>query len=76
VTHVCRGNYFMAGNRLNKTMGIGEAFRLSLQTVKTWELSSTRVPKGYFFFRSYSPSHYMYVIRRNICIIPPYNNLQ
>lgn len=53
----------MVGNRLNKTIGIKEAFRLSLQTVKAWELS--RLSKSYFFFRSYSPSHYMYVIKKN-----------
>ncbi|CAO2210662.1 unnamed protein product [Urochloa humidicola] len=52
------GNYFMVGDRLNKTMDIKEAFRLSLQTVKDWELSSARFSKSYFFFRSYSPSHY------------------
>ncbi|TVU06605.1 hypothetical protein EJB05_49829 [Eragrostis curvula] len=53
------GNYFMVGNHLNKTMGIREAFRLSLQTVKAWELSSSRFFRSYFFFRSYSPSHYI-----------------
>ncbi|CAL5006943.1 unnamed protein product [Urochloa decumbens] len=52
------GNYFMVGDRLNKTMDIKEAFRVSLQTVKDWELSSARFSKSYFFFRSYSPSHY------------------
>ncbi|XP_066360530.1 protein trichome birefringence-like 8 [Miscanthus floridulus] len=52
------GKYFMVGNRLNRTMNIKEAFRLSLQTVKDWELSSARCSKSYFFFRSYSPSHY------------------
>ncbi|KXG21876.1 hypothetical protein SORBI_3009G119600 [Sorghum bicolor] len=52
------GKYFMVRDRLNKTMNIKEAFRLSLQTVKDWELSSARFSKSYFFFRSYSPSHY------------------
>ncbi|KXG27322.1 hypothetical protein SORBI_3006G251100 [Sorghum bicolor] len=52
------GNYFMVGDRLNKTMDIKEAFRRSLQTVKDWELSSARFSKSHFFFRSYSPSHY------------------
>ncbi|CAL4934442.1 unnamed protein product [Urochloa decumbens] len=52
------GNYFMVGDRLNKTMDIKEAFRVSLQTVKDWELSSARFSKSYFFFTSYSPSHY------------------
>ncbi|CAO2201361.1 unnamed protein product [Urochloa humidicola] len=52
------GNYFMVGDRLNKTMNIREAFRLSLQTVMDWELSNARFPKSYFFFRGYSPSHY------------------
>ena len=53
-----RGDYFMVGDRLNKTMDIKDAFRWSLQTVKDWELSGTRFSKSYFFFRSYSPSHY------------------
>ncbi|KAL6623053.1 hypothetical protein ACP70R_032932 [Stipagrostis hirtigluma subsp. patula] len=52
------GNYFMVGGRLNRTMDIKEAFGLSLQTIKDWELSSVRRSKSYFFFRSYSPSHY------------------
>ncbi|XP_062190882.1 protein trichome birefringence-like 8 isoform X2 [Phragmites australis] len=52
------GNYFMVGDRLNKTMDLKEAFRLSLQTVEDWELSSARSSESYFFFRSYSPSHY------------------
>ncbi|EEE68357.1 protein trichome birefringence-like 8 isoform X2 [Oryza sativa Japonica Group] len=52
------GNYFMVGDRLNMSMDIKEAFRWSLDTVKDWEISSTRVPNSYFFFRSYSPSHY------------------
>ncbi|KAM0826102.1 hypothetical protein ACQ4PT_068563 [Festuca glaucescens] len=52
------GNYFMVGKRFNVTTDIKEAFRLSLQTVKRWELSSARFSKRYLFFRSYSPSHY------------------
>nr|XP_034601218.1 protein trichome birefringence-like 8 [Setaria viridis] len=52
------GNYFMVGDRLNMTMDIREAFWLSLQTVKDWELSSAQFSQSYFFFRSYSPSHY------------------
>uniref|UniRef100_A0ACD6A1Y9 Uncharacterized protein n=1 Tax=Avena sativa TaxID=4498 RepID=A0ACD6A1Y9_AVESA len=51
------GNYFMVGKRLNVTTDIRQAFRLSLQTVRRWELSA-RLPKSYLFFRSYSPSHY------------------
>uniref|UniRef100_A0ACD5X3R5 Uncharacterized protein n=1 Tax=Avena sativa TaxID=4498 RepID=A0ACD5X3R5_AVESA len=51
------GNYFMVGKRLNVTTDIKEAFRLSLQTVRRWELSA-RLPESYLFFRSYSPSHY------------------
>ena len=53
-----RGNYFMVGDRLNKSMDIKEAFRLSLETVKDWELRSAQCSKSFFFFRSYSPSHY------------------
>jgi len=56
-----RGDYFMVGDRLNRTMNIKEAFQLSLHTVKDWEdweLSGARFYKSYFFFRSYSPSHY------------------
>ncbi|KAF8666493.1 hypothetical protein HU200_053606 [Digitaria exilis] len=52
------GNYFMVGDRLNKTMDIKDAFRLSLQTVKNWELSSATFSGSHLFFRSYSPSHY------------------
>jgi len=52
------GNYFMVGDRLNKSMDIKEAFRLSLETVRDWELRSAQCSKRYFFFRSYSPSHY------------------
>ncbi|KAG8091561.1 hypothetical protein GUJ93_ZPchr0012g20947 [Zizania palustris] len=52
------GNYFMVGDRLNMTMDIKEAFLLSLQTVKDWEISNARFSDRYFFFRSYSPSHY------------------
>ncbi|KAG2578080.1 hypothetical protein PVAP13_6NG170700 [Panicum virgatum] len=52
------GNYFMVGDRLNKSMDIKEAFRLSLETVKDWELRSAQCSKSFFFFRSYSPSHY------------------
>ncbi|KAL5674813.1 hypothetical protein ACJX0J_010944, partial [Zea mays] len=52
------GNYFMVGDRLNKTMDIKEAFQRSLQTVKDWELSSAQLSESYFFFRSFSPSHY------------------
>lgn len=52
------GNYFMVGKRFNVTTDIKEAFRLSLQTVKRWELSNARRSKNYLFFRSYSPSHY------------------
>jgi hypothetical protein len=51
----------MVGNRLNKSMDIKEAFRLSLETVKDWELRSAQFSKSYFFFRSYSPSHYRQV---------------
>ena len=50
----------MVGKRLNVTTDIKEAFRLSLQTVKRWELSSARPSNSYLFFRSYSPSHYRY----------------
>ncbi|GJN12815.1 hypothetical protein PR202_ga31129 [Eleusine coracana subsp. coracana] len=53
------GNYFMVGKRLNRTMDIKEAFGLSLRTVKDWELSRATLSKSYFFFRSYSPSHYI-----------------
>uniref|UniRef100_A0A0D9VPD2 Uncharacterized protein n=1 Tax=Leersia perrieri TaxID=77586 RepID=A0A0D9VPD2_9ORYZ len=52
------GNYFMVGNRLNMTIDIKEAFQLSLDTVKTWGTRGSRLPSSYFFFRSYSPSHY------------------
>ncbi|KQJ96431.1 hypothetical protein BRADI_3g23055v3 [Brachypodium distachyon] len=48
----------MVGKRLNVTTDIKEAFRLSLQTMTDWELSRARLSKSYFFFRSYSPSHY------------------
>ena len=57
----------MVRDRLNKTMNIKEAFRLSLQTVKDWELSSARFSKSYFFFRSYSPSHYR-LVRKWFCL--------
>ncbi|EEC83878.1 hypothetical protein OsI_29877 [Oryza sativa Indica Group] len=54
-----RGNYIMVGDRLNMSMDMKEAScRWSVETVKDWEISSTRVPNSYFFFRSYSPSHY------------------
>ncbi|KAJ1272219.1 hypothetical protein BS78_06G185900 [Paspalum vaginatum] len=53
------GIYFMVGDRLSKTMNVKDAFRLSLQTVRDWELSSARFSESYFFFRSYSPSHYI-----------------
>ncbi|GJN35197.1 hypothetical protein PR202_gb23944 [Eleusine coracana subsp. coracana] len=39
------GNYFMVGKRLNRTMDIKEAFRLSLRTVKDWGLSRAHFPK-------------------------------
>lgn len=50
----------MVGKRFNVTTDIREAFWLSLQTVKRWELSNARRSKSYLFFRSYSPSHYRY----------------
>uniref|UniRef100_A0A0E0M6G2 Uncharacterized protein n=1 Tax=Oryza punctata TaxID=4537 RepID=A0A0E0M6G2_ORYPU len=40
------GNYFMVGDRLNMSMDIKEAFRWSVETVKDWEISSTRVKNG------------------------------
>lgn len=55
---VCRGCYFEEGRKVNKTMGVMEAFEKSLKTWKSWVLEKLDPEKSYVFFRSYSPVHY------------------
>jgi hypothetical protein len=55
---VCRGCYFEEGRKVNKTMGVMEAFGKSLKTWKSWVLEKLDPDKSYVFFRSYSPVHY------------------
>lgn len=50
----------MVGDRFNVTTDVGEAFKLSMETVKRWAGTTARLanPNGHVFFRSFSPSHY------------------
>ncbi|CAE6087951.1 unnamed protein product [Arabidopsis arenosa] len=55
---VLTGCYFEEGRKVNKTMGVMEAFEKSLKTWKSWVLEKLDPDKSYVFFRSYSPVHY------------------
>ncbi|ANM69870.1 TRICHOME BIREFRINGENCE-LIKE 9 [Arabidopsis thaliana] len=55
---VLTGCYFEEGRKVNKTMGVMEAFGKSLKTWKSWVLEKLDPDKSYVFFRSYSPVHY------------------
>ncbi|XP_010452537.1 PREDICTED: protein trichome birefringence-like 9 [Camelina sativa] len=52
------GCYFEEGRKVNKTMGVMEAFGKSLKTWKSWVLKRLDPHKSHVFFRSYSPVHY------------------
>ncbi|GFP82710.1 protein trichome birefringence-like 8 [Phtheirospermum japonicum] len=46
------------GENVNMTMDVMEAFRRSMNTLKTWAMRSLEPGKTHVFFRSYSPVHY------------------
>ncbi|KAJ4705323.1 Protein trichome birefringence-like [Melia azedarach] len=50
--------YFQEGERVNMSMNVMEAFRRSLQTVKSWVTNNLDPQRSHTFFRSYSPVHY------------------
>ncbi|CAN1821035.1 Protein trichome birefringence-like 8 [Linum perenne] len=52
------GHYFEEGGKVNKSIGVIEAFEKSLQTWKKWVTENLDSEKSHVFFRSYSPAHY------------------
>ncbi|RDX99138.1 Protein trichome birefringence-like 9, partial [Mucuna pruriens] len=54
------GHYFQEGGRVNMTMNVKEAYRRSLQTLKSWALHNLD-PRSFVFFRGYSPVHFRQV---------------
>ncbi|KAL2487087.1 Protein trichome birefringence-like 8 [Abeliophyllum distichum] len=52
------GYYFQEGGSVNVTMDVMEAFRRSLNTLKSWVMNNLEPGKSHIFFRSYSPVHY------------------
>ncbi|XP_044507536.1 protein trichome birefringence-like 8 [Mangifera indica] len=52
------GIYFQEGGKINMTMDVMEAFRRSLQTLKSWLIKNLDQERSHTFFRSYSPVHY------------------
>ncbi|KAJ0027390.1 hypothetical protein Pint_36102 [Pistacia integerrima] len=52
------GIYFQEGGKINTTMDVMEAFRRSLQTLKSWVIKNLDRERSHTFFRSYSPVHY------------------
>ncbi|KAL2508797.1 Protein trichome birefringence-like 8 [Forsythia ovata] len=52
------GYYFQEGGSVNVTMDVMEAFRRSLNTLKSWVMQNLEPGKSHIFFRSYSPVHY------------------
>ncbi|XP_010543924.1 PREDICTED: protein trichome birefringence-like 9 [Tarenaya hassleriana] len=52
------GCYFQEGGKLNKTMGVMEAFGRSLGTWKSWVTEKLDPERSHVFFRSFSPVHY------------------
>ncbi|CAA2966555.1 protein trichome birefringence-like 9 [Olea europaea var. sylvestris] len=55
---VKRGHFFQEGKSMNMTMDVMEAFRRSLNTLKSWLMQNLEPKKSLIFFRSYSPVHY------------------
>ncbi|CAA2989801.1 trichome birefringence-like 8 [Olea europaea subsp. europaea] len=55
------GYYFQEGGNVNMTMDVMEAFRRSLNTLKSWVMQNLEPGKSHVFFRSYSPAHYRQV---------------
>ncbi|CAN1134031.1 Protein trichome birefringence-like 8 [Linum perenne] len=52
------GYYFEVGGKVNKSMGVIDAFERSLQTWKKWVMENLDSERSHVFFRSYSPAHY------------------
>ncbi|KAK0584317.1 hypothetical protein LWI29_011017 [Acer saccharum] len=55
------GVFFEEGGKVNMTMDVLEAFRRSLQTLRSWVLNNLDPERSHTFFRSYSPVHYRQV---------------
>ncbi|XP_042041034.1 protein trichome birefringence-like 8 [Salvia splendens] len=52
------GHYFQEKEHVNMTMDVMEAFRRSLNTLKTFVTQRLEPRKSHVFFRSYSPVHF------------------
>ncbi|KAK1563338.1 hypothetical protein Q3G72_026205 [Acer saccharum] len=52
------GVFFEEGGKVNMTMDVLEAFRRSLQSLRSWVLNNLDLERSHTFFRSYSPVHY------------------